>query len=60
MFVGMAVTGALVAFYFGAEPVAAAPLRFVDTLQSAYAVLLGTSLLALVVALARRARVTAG
>jgi MFS family permease len=54
MFLGMAVTGAFVAMYFGAQPVAAAPLRLVDTLHGAYAVLLGTSALALVVALARR------
>jgi MFS family permease len=59
MFLGMAVTGAFVAMYFGAQPVAAAPLRLVDTLHGAYSVLLVTSLLALVVALARRKRADA-
>ena len=60
MFLGMAVTGAFVAMHFGAQPVAAAPLRLVDTLHGAYAVMLGTSVLALVVALARRARAAVG
>lgn len=60
MFLGMAVTGVFVAMHFGAQPVKAAPLRLVDTLHGAYAVMLGTSVLALVVALARRARVAAG
>ncbi len=59
MFAGMAVTGALVAMHFGSKAVTEEPQRFVVTMTSAYAVLLGTSALALVGALLRRAPATA-
>ncbi|HEX5054254.1 MAG TPA: MFS transporter [Planctomycetota bacterium] len=53
MFAGMTVTAALVSMHFGGHAVQEHPLRFAETMTSVYSVLLGTSLLAFVVALAR-------
>lgn len=55
MFAGMAVTAAIVALWFGARPVADDPARFVTVLRTSYAVLVGSSLLALAITLRRRA-----
>ncbi|MCB9884741.1 MAG: MFS transporter [Planctomycetes bacterium] len=54
MFCGMGVTAAMIALDFGSAPVAEHPERFVGTMRAAYAVLLGSSTLALVVALVGR------
>jgi len=59
MFCGMAVTAALIALDFGADPVAAHPERFVGTMHVAYAVLLGSSSLALAATLVGRRRTAA-
>lgn len=54
MFCGMGVTAAMIALDFGSAPVAEHPERFVGTMRSAYVVLLGSSSMALVVALLGR------
>ena len=58
MFSGMAVTSALIATNFGSRPVRDHPAGVVTTLHSAYAVLLATGVIALLIACARRAKPT--